>query len=454
MTHIKVSKGLDVPVEGKPSSSVQSLPQPRLVSLNLRAFEGVKFRLLVKEGDVVQIGQPLLEDKTHAGRMFVSPGGGRVKEVRRGLKRRLLDVVIQLEGAEQIMQHDALSAEKASREEIVAQLNKTGAFAHIRMRPCDVLANPSDVPKSIFVKALESVPFAPSAEMQVKGEEEAFQVGLTTLSRLTSGKVHLVHRKGSDYAAFTEARDVEIHTAEGPHPVANHSVHIHHIDPIVKHSEVVWTLSAYDVICVGRAMLSGRYHTKRLVSVAGTGILPEARGFYQARAGYPVEALIDTRNEKGFLRYVSGDLLMGDKVEVTDFLGFHDHTFCAIHEQVDRELLHFFRLGTDKFSSHRAYLSGCLKPGSKEFAFTTTTHGEERGFIDGAVYDKVMPMRIPTMHLVKSVLAGDLELAEELGLLEVAAEDFALPTFVCPCKVEMSDIIQDGLKELASEIIH
>ena len=454
MVHITVKKGLDIPIKGGPEGGVSELPKPQCVSLDVHAFEDSKFRLLVKEGDSVKIGQALLDCKFSPGKMLVSPGGGRIKEIRRGLKRRLLDIVVELDKNEEFYEHGAINIDAAQREELVDKLQAGGLFAHIRMRPCNLPAIASQIPKSIFVKAIETAPFAPSAELQVQGNEKDFQRGLDTLSKLTEGKVHLVYKKDSNNSSFTEAKSVSQHTVDGPHPAGNTSVHIHNIDPIVKNSEVVWTLGVQDVVAVGYFVRTGYYFIDRLVSIAGTGIIPKGRGYYKVRAGFPIEGFIDKRNASGFLRLISGDVLTGRKVEARDFLGFYDQVFCAIPEEANREFLHFFRLGLNKYSHSRTYLSGHLKSDSKEYDFTTNKHGEERAFIDSRIYDQVMPMRIPTMHLVKSILSEDFELAEELGILEVASEDFALSTFICPSKIEMTEIVKNGLKELAKETVY
>lgn len=451
MVHIKVKKGLDIPIKGKPVGQVQKLSTPVCVSLNLSSFEDIKFRLLVKKGDLVSIGQALALDKACPERLFVSPGGGRVKEIRRGLKRRLLDIVIELSPKEEYEELGPLDVEVASREEIISKLQMAGLFAHIRMRPCNVLADPKRIPNRIFIKAIESAPFVPSAEKQVEGYEKEFQMGLMVLSKLTQGSIHLVYRKDTDCRAFNEAQYAEKHSAEGPHPVSNTSVHIHHIDPIMSHDEIVWSLTAYDVLCIGVLAYTGRIHHESLISIAGEGIIPDKRGYYKVRNGCPVAHLLESRKAFGLLRYVSGDLLTGKKVEEEDFLGFYHKVFCSIHENVEREFLHFFRLGFNKFSATKTYLSGLLKCKDKEYDFTTNKHGEERAFVDPSIYSKVMPMQIPVMHLVKAILSGDFDLAENLGLLEVDSEDFALPTFICPCKIEMSEIVKNGLRDYAKE---
>lgn len=270
---------------------------------------------------------------------------------------------------------------------------------------------------------------------------------------MTTGPIHLVYHKDSTCSAFTDAENVEKHTAEGPHPAGNHSVHIQHIDPISTFEDVIWTLNAFDVVLIGHLLTTGRTLIDRVISIGGPGILPDRTGYFKVRAGYPIESLIAGRIKKGLIRLISGDPLMGQKVEPEDFLRYYHTTFCAVPESVTRELLHFFRLGAGKYSFSKAYMTGHQKIGTRLFDFTTNLHGEERPFIDGTLYDKVMPLNVPTMTLVKAVMAEDFDLAEELGLLSVDSEDFALPTFVCPSKMEMTDIIKQGLRFHASEVL-
>lgn len=459
MVHINTTKGLDIPLKGRPpylkeiasGTHPQSLVTPSQVGLSFNAFEEIKFRLLVKAGDVVKIGQPLAEDKSTPGRMFVSPAAGTVKEVKRGLKRSLQTIIIDVGKQEESVSFSPLT--HPSKEAIIERLLIGGAFAHIRSRPFNLLADPTKTPRNIFVKAIESAPCVPAAELQVAGYEKEFQAGLDALTKLTTGKVHLVYRKDTTNRAFNEAQNVEKHTAEGPHPISNHSLHIQQIDPVRSVDDQVWTLSALDVVVIGQLLTQGRYHIERIISVAGPGVLHDRIGYFKGRLGYPIGGLIAGRIEKGDLRFISGDPLMGKKISVEDFLGFYHTSFCVVPENTQREFLHFMRLGHDKYSFSKAYLSGHLNNANREYQFTTNQHGEHRAFIDSTLYDEVMPLRVPTMLLVKAVMAEDFELAETLGLLQVDSEDFALPSFVCPSKIEMIDIIGSGLKQYAKEVL-
>lgn len=460
MTHIKIEKGLDIPIKGKPHGDVKPLVaggssaviRPTQVSLNLSSFDNVAFKVLAKPGDVVTIGQPLAEDKFCANRMFCSPASGVVKEIRRGLKRKLNDIVIDLGKEDEYTQNPKVDIATASRDQLIDSLKMGGLFAHIRSRPFNRLADPAKIPRSIFVKAIESAPFVPPAEMQVQGHEREFQMGLDALAKLTEGPVHLVFHKDSTLAAFTEAQNVQRHTAEGPHPIGTHSLHIQCLDPIISPDDVVWTLNAHDVVIIGHLMMHGRYHVERVISIAGPGLLPDTIGYFRAQAGLPISNLISGRLPKGLMRLISGDPLMGVKVEPEDFLGFNHFAFSVVPENTHREFLHFFRLGIDKYSFSKAYMSGHLDNRFREYDFTTSRHGEHRAFIDSVLYDEVMPLPISTMTLVKAVMAEDFELAEQLGLLGVDSEDFALPTFVCPSKMEMTDIIKNGLQQFARDV--
>lgn len=449
---IIVKKGLDIPIAGKPEGSPQHLTLPEQISLNLSSFEDLRFRLLVKAGESVHIGQPLVENKAWPGQMFVSPAGGVVSEIRRGHKRQLLDIIIQVRSPEKYWEHGSLNPDSATREEIVDLLARGGLFPHIHQRPFNLVPRLDQIPRDIFVTAFETRPFEPSHEMQLEGNEIYFQAGLKTLKKLTPGKVHLVIGENTTCSAFLHAEDVERHTARGPHPAGSSSVHIHSIAPICRPDDFVWSLTALDLVVIGKMILEGRYHTDRIISIAGEGFASNKRGFFKARAGCAIKGLIADRTTHQPLQLVAGNPLTGNRAEMEDFLGFHHTCLSAIPENTTREAFHFLRLGSRKYSATRTYLSGHLLPPPDGYHFTTNQHGEERAFIDPAVYDNVMPMRIPTVFLIKAILSEDFELADQLGLLEVIPEDFALPTFICPSKIEMIDIVKQGLHRYAQEM--
>jgi Na+-transporting NADH:ubiquinone oxidoreductase subunit A len=449
---IRIKNGLDIPIKGAACGLPVANGATKKAALNLKAFHDVRFKVLVKIGDRVKIGTPLAENKSIAGQMFVSPACGLVSEIRRGLKRALEAIVIDVEKDE--FESIGSLNPSSSKEQILSHLLKGGVFPHIRMRPFDLVASTAYVPRDIFVTAHETLPFLPSAEMQVEGHEKEFQIGLDALSKLTNGKVHLGLKENSTAKAFTEAKNVQKYFISGPHPAANASLLIHFVKPIETANDYVWTLSTIDVIAVGMMMKEGRYYHKRIVAIGGNAIFENKRQFLETRAGAHLGELLQGRVAHKDSRLISGDPLTGTEANLEDFLGFYHTCVSMIPENHEREAFHFLGIGSNKYSATGAYLTGHLKPPPEGYDFTTNQHGEERPFVDSAIYEKVMPMRIPTMQLVKAVLAENFELAASLGLYEVAPADFALPSFICPSKIEMMDIIRRGLHIYSKDMGH
>lgn len=421
---------------------------PNTLALDLGHFSYTKFNFILKVGDVVKIGQAIAEDKHLPGRFFVSPASGEIKAILRGEKRKPLKVVIEVTG-EEYFSHTPCDYKKASKEDILKSLADAGLFSHIRKRPSNTLAS-FKLPEAVFIKALESAPFVPDPGLQLQGNETFFKEGLNVLAKLTE-KLHLVHHKNCEADAFVNAQNVQKHTAEGPHPVANPSLHIYHIYPLMNLNQCVWTLDVNDVIAVGKLFKEGKYHNTRVITLGGEEFSQENRKYLRVYAGHPVQDLLN-ENLEG-LRIISGDPFLGEKVEKDGYIGFAHYVLTSIKESQERQPLHFMRLGSGRFTATKTYLSGFFNRKKHPFKFTTHQHGEVRAFIDADVYQNVMPMRIPVMDLVKAVIAEDFEKAMELGLLEVSEEDFALPTFICPSKIEMTNIIRDGLQNFATQYI-
>ncbi|MCH9630015.1 MAG: Na(+)-translocating NADH-quinone reductase subunit A [Chlamydiia bacterium] len=430
------------------SSEILQKDMPNTLALDLGHFAYTRFNFILKIGDSVKIGQPIAEDKHLPGRFFVSPASGKIKAILRGEKRRPLKVEIEVSGEEYFL-HEPCDYTKASKEEILKSMAQGGLLPHIRRRPSNTLAS-FKLPEAIFVKALESAPFMPDPALQLKGNEAFFQEGLDVLAKLTD-KLHLVCHKTCAEEAFVNAQNVQKHTAEGPHPVANPSLHIYHICPLMNLNQCVWTLDVNDVITIGKLFKEGKYHNTRVITLGGEGFHKENRRYLRVYAGHPVQDLLGESLEGQ--RLISGDPFVGEKVEKDGYLGFSHYVLTSVKESQERQPLHFMGLGCGRFTATKTYLSGFFNRKKHTFQFTTHKHGEVRAFVDADVYQNVMPMRIPVMDLVKAVIAEDFEKAMELGLLEVSEDDFALPTFICPSKIEMTNIIRDGLQNFATQYI-
>ncbi len=453
MVALKIKKGLDVPIKGAPVGVLSPLEAsgrpvfPHQIALDLSPFDNKRFRLLVKPGDRVKIGQPLVFDKALEERVFVSPAGGVVQEIVRGLKRRLLYIPIQVDENEEVHTFPAIDPKIASKEEILQRISEGGLLPFIRQRPFDLLADPRKRPRDIFVQGVNSAPFAPSPAMQLEGHHEDFKKGLFALCKLTSGRVHVVTRED---IVLDQVDGVSYHTISGPHPSGLASTHISLLSPIKGVEKSVWVLSLPDVIAIGHLLRTGRFLTERVIAIGGEGAVEGRTGYFRGRLGMPISSLVEGRIPLGDVRFISGDPLTGHKVQMDSYLGFNDNILSLIPERKGREPLHFFRLGLDKFSASRAYLSGWFR--KKSYSFDTNLHGEKRSFIIGSPYEKVVPLPINPMLLIKSILAEDYEGAEKLGLLEIAPEDFALPAFVDPSKIEMMGIVKKGLNLYAAEV--
>lgn len=433
MVKIRSKKYLELPLPLSPEGDIKTLDPPKKVGLDVSEHVGVRFQLLKKEGENVLEGEPVLQDKHCPVRQFVAPIAGKIVEIQRGEKRRILTVVIE-RGEGGVHKHTPLEGEN-----LPEKMAQAGLFAYIRKRPTNTLPDPNKPPEAIFVKGLDTAPYSAPSSMELSGKEPFFEAGLNLLKGLAP--VHVV-TEALDPMANVEG--VEWHTANGRYPICSPSLHIYSIRPITDKQTNIWTLDFSGVIAIGMMKAEGKVYNERVFGVGGL----EERGFYRGALGHPVEEMGLVIEEQ---RIISGNPLMGREVGSHGFLGFTDRAISAISQHVKPQFLHFCRPGFSRFTATRTYLSALFK--KKERPLNTQIHGEERAFVDADVYQKVMPMQIPVMELVKAIMAQDYDLAEELGILEVAPEDFALPTFVCPSKIPMIDIVSRGLRDYSEQVL-
>lgn len=445
--HIKIKKGLNIPLAGCAAGEISQGAAPTKVAASFDFPGSSACKLLVKVGDRVRIGTPLAEHRVYRGLYLTSPGGGTIGEIRRGERRSLRAISIDLDAVEECEPVVPLDLAAASPEIVIEALKRHGLLFHMRRRPFDQLCNPAELPRSIFVRALESAPGTPAAELQVLQRERAFQAGLDALAIIA--KVHLVHAANTPCQSFASATGVEIHTVEGPHPSSSASIHIQAIDPIESSRDVIWTIDALGVVAIGALLDQGRFTTEQVVALSGQGLAPQQRGYYRARRGAFIGDLLrsDPTSSSAAARLIAGDPLTGVARGRGDFLGSSHAALVAIPESKERQFLSFFRLGAGKFTATRTYWTGL----ARAFGFTTSLHGQERAFIDARPYERVMPLKICVVELIKACLAGDFARADALGLLQIDAGDFALPTFICPSKIELRQIVEQTLVKRVQE---
>lgn len=439
---IKIKQGLDIKLKGKAEKALQVI-EPKQVALQPTDFTGLTPWLLVKEGDEVKTGTPLFCDKHDERIRFVAPTSGVVTEVRRGEKRLLEAVVIQPNG-----HHEALPFElhQDSAEQVKATLLDTGLWPMIRQRPYSTVACPDDTPKAFFVSAFDSSPLAPDMDYLAEHHPDSLKKGLEVLSLLSGDKLHLcVHAEKTRSELLIKAKHVTLHTFCGPHPSGNVGTQINKICPINK-GEIVWVCGLPEVIQIGHLFLKGELDFSRIYALAGTGLKHPC--YVKTILGASVADLAHDNMEAGHQRLVSGNVLTGKALDWNGFVSFYDNMVTVIPEGDDRhEFLGWMWPGFRKYSVSRTFPSGfvpnALRP---EVALDTNTHGEERPFVVTGEFEKVFPFDILPLSLLKACLIGDIDLMEQLGIYEVAPEDFALCEFIDTSKNDLQRIIREGLE--------
>ncbi len=446
---ITLRKGLDINLAGAASKQLSALPMASEYGLSPLDFEGVTPKLLVKVGDEVKAGTPLFFNKADERILFTSPVSGVVSAINRGEKRKVLSVTVTPAEKQTYEEFPKLDAKKASREEVVEVLLKSGLWPMIQQRPYGIIANPSDQPKAIFISAFDSAPLAPDYGFVLEQEMAAVEAGIAVLGRLTEGKVHLSMRKGSE-GKFAALKGAELHTFAGKHPAGNVGVQIHHIDPVNK-GEVVWTVNIQDVAIIGRLFTEGKVDMQKIVALAGSEV--EAPQYYKVIAGARIDSLVGgklkAQQEGDKVRIISGNVLTGAKRSEAEFVGFYANQLTVIPEGDKFELFGWMMPRFGKFSVSRAYFSWlCPK---KQYTLDTNLNGGERPFVVSGIYEEYLPMDIYPVYLLKACLAGDIDKMENLGIYEVIEEDIALCEFVDPSKIEMQQILRDGINLMIKE---
>ena len=446
---ITLRKGLDINLAGKPRESLAEAPLAAEYALSPLDFEGVTPKLLVKVGDKVKAGKPLFFNKYNERVLFTSPVSGTVAAINRGEKRKVLTVTVTPDAEQSYEEFGKPDLKKATREELVELLLRSGLWPMIVQRPYGIIADPTTTPKAIFVSAFDSAPLAPDYNFVLKQEQRNLQAGLDLLRRLTPGKVHLSMRAKCE-GQMSSLQGVEQHTFAGKHPVGNVGVQIHHIDPINK-GDLVWTVNIQDLAIIGRLVNEGRVDMHRIIAVDGSEI--EKPGYVRVIAGARVDSFVKgnvkAQKEGNRIRFISGNVLTGTKTALDGFLGYYANQLTAIPEGDKYELLGWAMPRLNKFSVSRAYFSWlCPK---KEYDLDTNLNGGERPFVVTGLYERYLPMDIYPMYLLKACLAGDIDKMENLGIYEVVEEDFALCEFVDPSKIEIQQIIRDGINLMIKE---
>ena len=444
---IRLKKGLNIHLLGDADKVYASTKPTEKYVVKPIDFHGLMPKLCVKVGDKVKAGTPLFYDKYNEKINFCSPINGEVTDIVRGEKRKIMEVVIKADTEIVYEQFTTASADSLSREQIIEAMLKAGIWPFVRQKPYDIIANPADMPKAIFISTFSTAPLAIDNDFALYGMDELFQKGLDYIVKLSNGKTHLnTDGNTNPSKVFSAAKGVQINKISGPHPAGNVGVQIHQIDPINK-GDVVWYLHPQDVIAIARLFTAGKYDVSKIVALCGSQI--QKPRYYRSIAGACISNLLNENTKDGKSRIISGDILSGTQINPDGCLGFYDSQLTVVPEGDEAEFLGWMLPGLHKFSASKTFLSWLFP--SKKYNLDTNMHGEERAYVMTGEYEKVLPMDIYPTHLIKACMIEDVELMENLGIYEVSPEDLALCEFVCTSKIEVQSIIRQGLDLVRKE---
>lgn len=444
---IKIKKGLDINLKGKASDVLLTGRKSDSYAIIPDSYNGIIPKVIAKVGDKVKAGSVLMTDKNRSEIKFVSPVSGEVTAVNRGEKRKVLSIIVKPDAELEYIEFGKKNVSSLKAEEIKEAILEAGIWPFIKQRPYDIVASPSDTPRDIFISTFYSAPLAPNFEYIVKGQESDFQTGLDALAKLTSGKVYVGIKSGSSLKV-NGAETVEV---EGPHPAGNVGVLINHTKPVNK-GEAVWTINPDDVILIGRLFNKGIADFSRLVVI--TGSETTERGYIKTTVGCTIKSLVEGKILEGkeHIRMISGNVLSGHKVSKEDYLYAYDNQITVIPEGDEvNEFVGWAMPGFEKYSVSHTYLTWLMGK-NKEYVIDARIKGGKRAMIMSNEYDKVFPMDILPEYLLKAIIAFDIDKMENLGIYEVAPEDFALCEFVDTSKIEIQKIVRNGLNLLYKEM--
>ncbi len=445
---IRIKKGLNINLVGAAEKTLSKAVSSNVYALNLDDFHGITPKMLVKQGAEVKAGEPLFFNKNNEKMLFVSPVSGELVEIVRGARRRILTLKILADKSQEYVSHTVPDVSSVEGAAIRDFLLKSGAWAFIKQRPYDIIANPEATPKAIFVSAYATAPLAAETDFALQGKEAELQAAVTTLGKLTPGKIHVSVGKSSD-SPLSKIEGVTLHRVSGPHPSGLVGTQINKIDPINK-GEVVWTISPQDLVIIGELMLTGKFNAERTIALAGSVV--KSPKYYTTKIGAEISTFLYASgvNQDKF-RLINGDVLTGSKTNAEGYLGFYNNTVTAIPEGDDYEFFGWNKPVFNKISSTRALTFSWMQP-NKKYDLDTNTNGEHRAFVVTGRYEEVFPLDIYPLQLLKACMVKDLDEMEQLGLYEVAPEDFSLTEFICTSKQPHQQIIREGLDLLHQEI--
>lgn len=444
---IRIKKGLDIKLVGDAEKVTEKAGSSSVYTLKPEDFHAIIPKLSVKVGAKVKAGEAVFYNKANEDMKFPSPVSGELVDIIRGEKRKILAIKIKADSNQEFVDFGAKDPKALKGDELKSHLLAAGCWPFVKQRPYDVIADPARTPKAIFVSAYASAPLAADYDYVLAGKEKELQAALTALSKLTSGDVHVSVGKNSN-SPFSGLNHIVLHKVSGPHPSGNVGTQIAKIDPVNK-GEVVWTLTPQDLVIIGELLLTGKFNAERTIALVGSSV--EAPKYYTTKIGAEISSIVEGKLKGDNNRIISGNVLAGTLKDMKGCLGYYDNMISVIPEGDDYEFFGWLKPEFNKISPSRALTFSWLSPG-KKYDLNTNTNGEHRAFVVTGNYEEVFPLDIYPLQILKSCMYEDLDEMEQLGMYEVAPEDFALTEFVCVSKQPHQEIIRKGLDLMLKEI--
>ena len=445
---IKISKGLDLKIDGKAIEKISKIQPSRVIEIIPDHFHGITPKVTVKEGEAIKAGTPLFYNKNYESMKFVSPVSGSIREIKRGERRKVMSILIDVNSQPEFLQFGVKKTSSLTADEIKSTLLNSGLWVYIKQRPYDTIANPDRTPKAIFISGFDSAPLAPDYEYVMKDKMNDFQAGLDVLSKLTTGKIHIGLKSAN--SIFATAKGVETTIFTGVHPAGNAGVQINKVNPINK-GEVVWTINPQDVVIMGRLFSKGVVDMTKTIALTGPEV--ENPQYFETIAGNSITDIVKGNLKKTSypLRYVSGNLLTGIQISENGFLTPYASQISVIDDGGEtHELFGWAMPRLNKFSASNMFFTKLLP--RKKFKYDARLLGGPRAIIMSGEWDKVFPMDILPEQLIKAMIAKNIDRMENLGAYEVAPEDFALCEFVDTSKLPLQAIVREALDFLKNEV--
>lgn len=453
---IKTKRGLNIPINGRPIEMIGISTLPKEFALIPDNYNGITPKLLVKEGDEVLAGTPVFYEKQFPEMYFVSPVSGKIKAINRGERRKIMYIIIESDEKMTYKTFEKSDLSQLSAAEVISRIQQAGLWGYIKQRPYDIIANPTQTPKAIFISSFDTAPLAPNNDYVMSGQMADFQTGIDALSKIAT--VNLGVRAGKK-TPFQAVKNVTITEFDGPHPIGNVGIQINHVNPVNK-GEVVWTINPQDVLFIGRFFNKNVVDLTR--TIAMTGPCVKSPQYYQTIVGANIGTLIHGNkiSSNRTHRFISGNVLTGIRVMGNGWLDPYATQITVLEEGNNiHELVGWGMPRFRKFSVSRTFFTFLFESkimkqlfGNMKYKWDTRLMGGKRAIIMSGEYDKVLPMDIYPEFLFKAMITGDIDKMEALGAYEIAPEDVALCEFVCTSKLPLQQIVRNSLDLMKKEL--